>query len=150
MSDLQIEDVSPDTSTLVLHARFENALPDRLFAYFTQAGLLIRWWPQEAMVQTHTGGELHLAWPALDWHLRGTVVESVPGRTFSFTWNWDHEPDLPQRTVRVSFDSGSTGARLRIEHGRYGSSEVEQADRTGHAEGWIHFLQQLAQAYEPA
>jgi uncharacterized protein YndB with AHSA1/START domain len=118
--------------------------PEEAYRSFTEPASLTRWWPPEAETDPRVGGAYHLSWPAMGWHLRGRYTTAEPGRALGFTWKWDHEPDLPERQVDVSFEPlAARGTRVTVMHGRYGTGDTEAEDRQGHIDGWQHFLARL-------
>jgi len=126
-----------------------SAPPERVFACFVEPEVLSRWWAPWADVDGRPGGEYVLSWPAQGWHLRGEYTEFDPPERIAFSWHWDHEPDLPTRHVAIVFAPiGDDTTRLRLIHGAYGASKVEQADRESHRDGWLHFLARLAAELE--
>ena len=153
MSHPEIEDTSSDQSVLRLRT-VVPAPPSRVFAHFTEPNLLTLWWPEEARLDARTGGDLELSWPAMNWTLRGRYLEFAPER-LRFTWRWEHEPDLPERTVTVEFEgveedqaASASGhelghCQLTVSHGTYEDSDRDQEDRSGHDAGWRHFLGRL-------
>lgn len=132
-----------DDSEVRFEAAFPDTSPDRLFGYFTKPELLVQWWPQTAEVVPQAGGRYELAWPAMGWRLYGEYTEFEPGRRLGFTWQWDHQPELPVRQVDVEFTPAGDGTRLRLMHGVYGEGEAEAADRQSHIDGWLFFLSRL-------
>jgi uncharacterized protein YndB with AHSA1/START domain len=141
MPDVQILPSPPDH--VLIQADFSNTTPQQVFEYFIKPDLLSKWWPQQAEVDARPSGAYHLSWPGMNWHLRGVYREFVPGEKLTFTWKWDHEPQLPERTVEVIFAPISEGTRVTIRHGTYDSSPADKDDRQSHIDGWIHFLAQL-------
>lgn len=115
-------------------------LPETLFDYWTRADLLTCWWPEAAEVGN---GLYHLAWPRLERTLLGQVTVFEPGQTFGFTWKWDFEPQLPERSVLLRFESVEVGTQITLEHGPYDDSVADQEDRQSHVEGWSFFLPKL-------
>lgn len=128
---------------VVLIEDFERTAPEYLFTCFVDPSLLVQWWPQTADVDPRLGGSYHLSWPSMNWHLRGDYTEFSPGEALGFTWKWDHDGDKPPRTVRITFEPHQAGTRLTIVHGTYTESEDDQEERSGHIEGWKHFLTKL-------
>ncbi len=128
-------------SCLRIESRLSRS-PDEVFAWLSTAERLSQWWAVEAEVERTVGGAIHLAWPAMGWALFGEWKVFDPPRTLEMTWNWRHQPDLPERTVRFTLspgqDEGTT--RLVLSHGTYGAGVVEAEDRQSHWEGWAHFL----------
>lgn len=130
---------------LVLRADFSNLSPVQLFNYFTKPDLITQWWASQAEIDAKLGGNYVISWPQMDWYLRGTYTEFVAGQALTFTWKWDHKPDLPERTVQLEFQARAEGgSTLVLMHGSYGDSDTEQEDRQSHLEGWQHFLNELA------
>lgn len=146
VSAWNIEQLLTAGDTLMITAEYQGIGPEELFGYWTQPQLLTQWWPQEAEIDPQVGGEYHLCWPGMDWHLRGRYYELTPGEKLGFTWKWDHLPDLPERSVEVVFQSWSgVGMALRITHSRYTDGENDQQERQGHLEGWTFFLTRLGE-----
>lgn len=140
-----LEELSSGNDHLIMAGEVATS-PDQAFRYFVESGLLARWWAQAAEVDPHAGGEYLLSWPQIGRFLRGRYTVFQPGERLTFTWSWDQEPDLPERTVDVRFEPAGEGTRLTISHGPYGDSPVEQEDRTSHIEGWQYFIGRLAEA----
>jgi uncharacterized protein YndB with AHSA1/START domain len=136
-----------DGTRIVAELRIASADPEHVWRLWTEPDELSRWWPDEADVDLDVR-TLHLAWPRMEWHLRGRILELEPPRRLSFTWNWDHEPGLPERTVTIDLArvAEAAGTELRLTHGDYGDGDVEAADRQSHIDGWDFFLPRLAAA----
>lgn len=138
-----LEDVSPDQTAVHIKAAFPNMVPQQLFNYFTQPDLLTVWWPQTALTHLREGGSYTLGWPEMNWTLRGTYTAVQPPSHLAFTWNWDHQPELPTRNVTLEIFPAEDGARLNLTQTAYASSEIDQTDRRDHINGWLHFLKIL-------
>jgi len=148
MRPMSVREVPGPVDQLRLEAELP-APPERVFAYFVEPELLGRWWAPQAEVDGRPGGDYVLSWPIQKWHLRGEYTEFDPPQRIAFSWSWDHEPDLPTRHVAIVLEATSEATtRLRLIHGAYGASRVEQADRASHREGWLHFLPRLAAELE--
>src|SRR4051812_14951491 len=105
---------------LIVVAEYSHIVPELLYSYWTEPELLTKWWPDEAETDLREGGDFHLSWPKMDWHLRGNYDRLEPGKHILFTWQWDHEPDVVTRYVSVLFqglDAWST--LLTVVHGNY-------------------------------
>ena len=129
----------------ILTAEYEHLLPARLFECFTDPALLAVWWAPEGEVDGRVDGAYHLWWSQMNWHLRGTYSEFAPGERLTFSWKWDHETELPARTVAIEFapSEGGKGAKLTLTHGFYTESAADVDDRQGHIDGWLYFLSQI-------
>lgn len=149
-----IQQLPSESDWLVVMAEFPTIGPGALFEHWTTPALLRRWWPQEAEAEGHVDGIYHFSWPNMGWSLRGYYTSFEPGKSLSFTWKWDSEPDLaPIRHVIVTFETlAEGGTQLIIIHGPYAESREDQEERAGHLDGWRHFLgrlQQLLLSEEP-
>ncbi len=138
-----IEVESTPLDRVVLRATFPDWTVASIHDHLTKPELLVRWWPQAAETDVREGGAYHLSWPSMDWHLRGSYSALESGKRIAFTWRWDHEPDLPTRTVEIRLHELEGGAELELTHGTYGDTPGEQEDRQSHIDGWTHFLGQL-------
>ncbi len=112
--------------------------PIEVFGYFTDPGLLIQWWPDEATAEVRTDGLYEMAWPAQGMRLLGRYLVVEPGKRVVFTWAFAHESFQP-RTVDVRFSQSEAGTRLTIEH-THGSDPDE---RQGYIDGWKFFIERL-------
>ena len=139
-----IELIETPNSHLIIIAKFPSATTKDLFSHFTEADKLSKWWPQEAETVPREGGMLHLQWPAMKWHLRGSFEVFEPKKNLVFTWQWDHDPIDPPKRVKVRFEEDDDGTTITLEHGNYNSSQEDQVRRQEHIDGWKHFLGELA------
>ena len=167
-----IRAVGFDPHRLLLEADLESLRPDQVFDAFAVPELLVRWWPQTVEIDLTVGGKYHLAWPKMEWSLRGSYweIEKPPrpehsasgviamaayrasdaaaasgGGGLSLSWSWDHEPEAPTRDVALRIDPFGPGTRIFLEHDTHGESDAEQEVRKSHEEGWRHFLPRLAE-----
>ena len=115
--------------------------PATVWKAFTNAEALATWWPHEAAADPVVGGEIVARWPAMDWTMRGRYTELEPHDVVAFTWSWDHEPDTPDRLVRIALTPEAGGTRITLTQGDYGPNDTEE--RTGHLDGWRQFLPRL-------
>ncbi len=141
MSEINLQET--ENTHLIIIASFPKARATDLFSHFTEADKLTKWWPQEAKTDPRTGGALHLSWPAMKWHLRGTFETFEPAKRLVFTWQWDHDPVEPKR-VEITIEEKPEGATVTLKHGHYVSSDEDQKRRQEHIDGWNHFLGELS------
>ncbi len=130
-------------SRLVVRAEFPTFTPGAFFDHWTEPDLLQRWWPQEATIDLRPGGDYHLAWPRMDWHLRGHYTAVERGQRLAFTWRWDHEPDDAKEVLVTFAPREDGGTVVLIAHGPYTDSAHDREMRAGHLEGWNYFLARL-------
>lgn len=140
----EIKDVSKDNTAVHIEATFPQFTPQQLFDQLTQPKLLTQWWPQEAETDIQEGGTYALSWPAMNWTLRGEYTAVDRPARLAFTWNWDHQPELPERKVDITINAKEHGSSLSLQHGTYTDSAVDQEDRQSHIDGWLHFLKVLS------
>jgi uncharacterized protein YndB with AHSA1/START domain len=113
------------------------AAPDEVYRYFTDADLLVQWWPEEANVDDRSG-RYEMSWPSQGMRLLGQYVVREPGRRLAFTWAFAHEAFQP-RTVDIKFEESDVGTQLTIEH-----THGDDADeRQGYIDGWKYFVERL-------
>ena len=117
--------------------------PAQAFAYWTQAEHLEQWWVQKVgQLDATEGGAYEYHWMVNNSTLRGQFLEVIPTEILSFTWKWDHLPELPQRTVTIDFSSlNDTDTQLKIWHRSYDDSEPDQEERQNHIDGWQYFME---------
>lgn len=127
---------------LTLEAEYTGVTPADLFRFWTEPKLVTRWWPFCAEVEPREGGEYHFRWPG-GLHLRGRYTAYAPGRHLRFSWRWEHEPYLPVRFVDVTFQATQRGTRQTLVHSEY--AKEDSVERQEHLEGWLHFLDRLAE-----
>ena len=139
-----IRDLSPDDTSLVLQVDLPARQAD-VMAAWTDPQRLTRWWPPRAELDPQPGGAYALTWPDQGWTLRGRILE-LTAQAIAFTWRWDHRPELPDRTVRVTVAAGRVPASsvLSLHHGPYDGSQRDLVNRAEHVAGWRYFLDRLA------
>jgi len=134
---------------LVVRTFVAGLSPCDALAWFTDAGKLNRWWGEEALIEPRPGGLYEVRWPRLDWVMQGRVAICTTD-TLVYSWSWEHEPEVPARTVIVHGEALDDGTALSITHGPYRSDESrlteEDTDRDGHREGWLTFIPGLHEA----
>lgn len=128
-------------SRLVLETTLLGVTPETVTDYFTEPDLLTTWWADVADIDDDSGA-YEFRWPAMERTLRGKYTEIARGRRIRFTWHWDHEPLHPVRSVLITTGTVDGGTHLTITHGDYAPDDSEE--RNGHIEGWVHFIDRLA------
>jgi uncharacterized protein YndB with AHSA1/START domain len=71
----------------------------------------------------------------------GNYVEIDLPEKFSFTWRWEHEPDVPASTVRLQFTDRGDATELLLEHVDLANPDEARS----HSEGWAITLDRLDQ-----
>jgi len=131
---MSITQIPSSNDKLIIAAEIGKHAPLEVFDYWTKPELLCRWWPQEAEIDARVGGKYHLAWPQMNWHLRGQYTCFEPGTQLAFTWKWDHDEEgMTVREVAIIFEPLSdAGAKLTLTHGPYTDSADDQQVRIEH------------------
>ena len=143
---MSVTQVPSSNDRLIVTADILTLPPASVFDYWTKPALLCQWWPQEAEIEPHVGGNYHLCWPQMNWHLRGHYTSFEPGKRLAFTWKWDHDEEGTSiREVELLFEPlAEGGTKLMLTHGPYSESPEDQEVRIEHHwEGWKHFLTRL-------
>lgn len=117
------------------------ALPETVFAYFTQSDLYARWMGTSAQLDARPGGAYAIDFnPAA--HARGTFLEVIPHSRIVFTFGWEGgmNPVPPgSSTVEVTLTATEDGTHVRLVH--RGLRQIEP--REEHRTGWELYLSRL-------
>jgi uncharacterized protein YndB with AHSA1/START domain len=140
---------------LAMETRLEGVALAEALTWFTQPDKLRQWWgPQEIEIDPVPGGAYTVGWPQMSWTMRGEIAllnQSQLDALLVYSWSWDHEPDLPARTVIVRAEARDGGSLVTVTHGPYRQGNAlprEDEDRASHREGWTTFLPELKRVVE--
>jgi uncharacterized protein YndB with AHSA1/START domain len=120
-----------------------RARPETVFSFWTDPSKMARWMGREVRLDPRPGGELRIDYNGSD-IARGALVEVDPPRRIVLTWGWEApgDPTPPgASTVDVEFVPDGDGTIVRLRHSGLATEAID-----GHAEGWDHFLERLAEA----
>lgn len=126
--------------------RFYDAPPERVWAAFTAPALMADWFcpnpslPTACTLDVRPGGAWRCEMGA--YVVSGVYVDVEPVSHLSFTWSWEHEPDEPVTTVRVTLAPEGGGTRLTLQH----AETAPGAGADGHRGGWELTLARLESA----
>lgn len=139
-----VQDVSPIVQSVEI-----GSTPDRVFALFTDAEQLVKWWPDAASFEPRLGGKVELVFEGRG-EVSGEVTRFDPPHALGFTWVRGVAPDIVTR-VDVSIAEAGEG-RCRVELVHSGFEAVPEEQRAEwmaiHDAGWKHFLGCLADLAE--
>jgi uncharacterized protein YndB with AHSA1/START domain len=118
-----------------------------VFRALTDEKELVQWMPREGKFDARVGGEyefkFHWADRELDTVLRGKILEIVPDKRLSYTWDTetpDHQPRITGAVVTWVLESMPDGkTRVTLIHSGVGKEFSKDAEM-----GWNYFLGRLA------
>jgi len=138
-------------ATLVVRRRI-NAIPEKLFAAWTQPALLVRWWgPQgvacpAAEIDLRVGGSYRIANQFPDgkviW-IAGMFEVIEPPYRLTYSWKLESQ-NGPVERVTVCFVAHGVTTEVVVTHERI----PDEAARTSHERGWIGCLDSLVRYAE--
>jgi uncharacterized protein (TIGR03086 family) len=134
--------MSDTTGSPVMFERVIDATLDEAFALFTEPERLRRWQAVSAAVDLRVGGDYRLT--VTPGHIAGgTFTEIEPGKRIVYTWGWfgSDEPAVGSSTITVDFEPAGEKTLVRMTH-----EGLTPQQASGHAEGWTHYLDRLADA----
>ena len=134
--------------------RLIPATPERLFAYWTEPDLLVKWFGPEGFdipshrLDVRPGGRWSTTMRAPDGKLRtvsGIYNTVDPPRRLVFTWGWDDDSGVRghETEVTVTFEPTPGGTRLKLVQQVFQGKEVRDLHNGGWA-GSFNKLQRVA------
>jgi uncharacterized protein YndB with AHSA1/START domain len=123
--------------------RVLKATIDRVYAAWTQPGLLTQWYCPNPSLELQVDADVRVGGDYVvkmgTYVLRGQYTEVDPPNLLGFTWQWDHEGNRSQ--VRVELTEVADGTRMLLTHTDHTNAE----DAAGHLQGWELELDRLAE-----
>jgi uncharacterized protein YndB with AHSA1/START domain len=118
------------------------APPSAVFAFLTDPDKILRRMGTEAQLEPQPGG-LYLVNVTGARFARGAFREVVPVHRLAYSFDWDGSEVVPPGSSTVESDliEQSNGTQLRLTH----TGLPDAAQCAGHAEGWAHYLDRLAE-----
>jgi uncharacterized protein YndB with AHSA1/START domain len=115
-----------------------DAEPDRVFDYFVQPALLVRWMGDVARLDARGGGIF--AVDILGVIIRGHYVRLERPHLIEIAWGEAGNDAMPPGSTRllVRISPFGDGTRVELEHSGLTAPEAKK-----HAIGWPHFLARL-------
>jgi len=142
MVETKLSDIPDGQLLLTVEGSVAGGSPAAVIAAFTTPASVARWWSAELTGGTSPGEPYVVSFPGVGRTMRGEVVAHEPERRFSFTWAWDHEPELPTYEVVVEAAGGGPTS-ITITHGPYADDETGRAEAESHREGWEYYMPKL-------
>jgi uncharacterized protein YndB with AHSA1/START domain len=125
-----------------------NTGPEVVFRALTEGNELTQWFSnQGATIEPRTGGKLEFGFlrPDGERHaFHGRILEFIPAKKLSFSWNNIHEPISEDEIITWSLervDGGKT--KVTLSHTGLKESKEDIAAGWSYEAGWTYFLGQL-------
>jgi uncharacterized protein YndB with AHSA1/START domain len=118
------------------------APPAAVFALLTDPDKILRWMGTEAELEPQPGG-IYLVNVTGAHVARGSFREVVPVHRLAYSFGWDSSEAVPPGSSLVEIDliEQPDGTLVRMTHS--GLPDAKQC--AGHAEGWAHYFDRLAE-----
>jgi uncharacterized protein YndB with AHSA1/START domain len=132
------------TPTVVSTSIIIEATPEEVYAYFTQAELMVTWMGQYARLDPRPGGEIAVDIDGTP--VRGSYQELDPFQRIVLSWGFAGSEELPPATstVEVRLTPVVDGTRVDLVH-----RDLPAAQQPQHRRGWKRFLGRLAARFRP-
>jgi len=136
-----------------------NAPPEVVFNAITDQNQLTNWFPDQAILETKVGGKMKFSFYKdskrgnqksgrdRDKFAEGTIIEYIPNKKISYTWQNSYEPDFPRTVVTWELEKiDNDKTSLKLLHTGFKAHEKAKQ----YNEGWSHFLNELVKYCEKA
>jgi uncharacterized protein YndB with AHSA1/START domain len=130
-----------------------NASPEVVFKAITDPNELTNWFPDQAILEPKVGGKMKFSFykknsddhRRMDYFPEGTIIEFIPNRKISYTWEHPNIPDFPRTVVTWELEKTEDDkTTLNLLHTGF---KVDKMFKE-HDEGWSHFLNKLVKYCE--
>jgi uncharacterized protein YndB with AHSA1/START domain len=128
------------------HQYLIRALPDRAFEAISSAAGLTRWLSDRAEITPRNGGDYTLGWNDGPTH-RGKVLEFIPGRRITLSWNWEGV-EIEGTRFTLAVEPAEEGTLLKVEHSGFPRDEQWVDLYAGAEWGWTYFAMNLKSVLE--
>src|SRR5437868_2745962 len=135
--------------SVTLQRRYDAA-PDKVFAAWTHAEMIVGWFgPSDAdqgsvkaMMDVRTGGRFTISFSHANGEyseVSGVYKEVVPDQKLVFSWAWHSTPERESQVTMITKPAG-TGTLMTLKHEQL----FDQAAADNHKHGWTHTLENIA------
>ena len=124
-----------------------DASPEVVFNAITNPEELTQWFPDQAILEPKVGGKIKFSFykeedrehRSFDFFPEGTIIEFIPNKRISYTWQEPNTPDFPRTVVTWELEKiEDDKTRVKLLHTGFEGGKLFK-----HDEGWSHFLNQL-------
>jgi uncharacterized protein YndB with AHSA1/START domain len=129
-----------------------DASPEVVFKAITDPNELTNWFPDQAILEPNVGGKIKFSFYRdsksthrnMDYFPEGTIIEFIPDKKISYSWEHPSIPDFPRTVVTWELQKiENNKTRLNLIHTGFNEAKMPKA-REEHDEGWTYFLGELA------
>lgn len=129
-----------------------DASPEIVFKAITDPKELTNWFPDQAILEPKVGGKIKFSFYKdsknthrnMDYFPEGTIIEFIPDKKISYSWEHPNIPDFPRTVVTWELQKiENNKTRLNLIHTGFKAAKMPNA-REEHDEGWTYFLNELA------
>lgn len=126
-----------------------DAPPDIVFKAISDDKELTDWFPDLAIFEPRVGGKVRFTFykensekQIRDVYPEGEVLEFIPNRKISYTWEHKDIEGFPRTVVTWQLeDIGNNKTKVELVHSGFTGAENEMYNE--HKEGWDYFLNKL-------
>jgi uncharacterized protein YndB with AHSA1/START domain len=126
---------------------FVHASPKKVFRAISEPKRLTRWLVDEATLSPRKGGRYAFTWEGGPTHT-GTVLEIVPGRSLTLTWQWPGQERLGVTRLKMTVEPKKGGTVLRFIHSGFRTDGPWVDLYEGAIRGWTYFMMNLKSVVE--
>ncbi|NNN17554.1 MAG: SRPBCC domain-containing protein [Thermoplasmata archaeon] len=121
---------------------FTQTSPKSAFKAISEPELLKRWLLDGASLSLRRGGSYSFTWVGGPTHA-GHVLEFVPGKQITLTWQWPGQEDLLVTRLKLEVEPKNAGTVVRLTHSGFPKQERWVDLYGGSIQGWTYFLMNL-------
>jgi uncharacterized protein YndB with AHSA1/START domain len=132
-----------------------DASPEIVFQAITDPNELTNWFPDHAILEPKVGGKFKFSFykdskksgskakeHRMDFFPEGKVLEFMPNKKVSYTWQHKAVPDFPETVVTWELEPiGKNKTRVKLTHSGFTGKEGDMYKE--HNEGWSHYINEL-------
>jgi uncharacterized protein YndB with AHSA1/START domain len=124
-----------------------EASPEVVFRAITDPNELTKWFPDQAIFEPRVGGKMKFSFykknaqrQDRDYFPQGTIIEFVPNKKISYTWEHPDIPDFPKTVVTWELEKiDNSRTKLDLLHSGFKPDKMIKE----HDEGWTYYLTRL-------
>lgn len=128
--------------------------PKAVFSALTEPEKLAEWLQDEADLDNRVGGQIRLVTLKekhpesnleRNYYMEGTILEFVPNKRLSYSWNFKDTPNFPETLVTWELEQINPNKTLvKLSHVGFSGKEKGNFSVESHNQGWTEALDKLA------